>query len=66
MKVLNYTKFIYLLVAVLSVYKIIETWSAEGKIDYLFVLFGVVSLLMFFFRRHYEKKFENYKKDQDK
>ncbi|MBC8755424.1 hypothetical protein H2O64_12105 [Kordia sp. YSTF-M3] len=66
MKVLSYTKYLYLLVAILSIYKIIETWSSVKKIDYMFVAFAVVSLFMFFFRRHYEKKFEDRKKGKDK
>lgn len=65
MKVLNYTKYLYLFVAILSIYKIITTWSNEERIDYMFIIFAVVSLAMFFFRRHYEKKFENYKKEKD-
>ncbi|MFK7746800.1 MAG: hypothetical protein AB8B65_00275 [Kordia sp.] len=64
MKVLNYTKFLYLIVAALSIYKVIEAWNSEGKIDYMFVGFAVISLFMFFFRRFYEKKFEDYKKDK--
>ncbi|EDP98263.1 hypothetical protein U8527_19845 [Kordia algicida OT-1] len=65
MKVLHYTKYLYLFVAVLSIYKIITTWSNEERIDYMFIIFAVVSLAMFFFRRHYEKKFENYKREKD-
>ncbi|KAB8154359.1 hypothetical protein EZY14_007950 [Kordia sp. TARA_039_SRF] len=64
MKVLKYTKYVYLLVAVLSIVKIVTTWNSEGRIDYIFVAFGVVSLFMFFFRRHYEKKFEDHSKNQ--
>jgi len=63
-KALKYTKYLYLFVAVLSIYKIIETWSHNESVDYMFVAFAVVSLLMFFFRRHYEKKFENYKNEK--
>lgn len=65
MKVLSYTKYIYLLVAALSIFKVITVWQNDGTVDYLFVAFAVVSLFMFFFRRHYEKKFEDYKKNKD-
>ncbi|AXG68294.1 hypothetical protein KORDIASMS9_00487 [Kordia sp. SMS9] len=65
MKVLSYTKYIYLLVAALSIFKVIAVWQADGTVDYLFVAFTVVSLFMFFFRRHYEKKFQDYKKDNN-
>ncbi|MEM6718563.1 MAG: hypothetical protein AAF611_04520 [Bacteroidota bacterium] len=65
MKVLSYTKYVYLLVAALSIFKIITVWQNDGTVDYLFVAFAVVSLLMFFFRRHYEQKFEEHKKNKD-
>ncbi|WP_046742971.1 hypothetical protein [Kordia zhangzhouensis] len=61
MKVLSYTKYVYLFVAALSIYKIVETYNSLGTIDYLFVVFAVVSLFMFFFRRHYEQKFKDRK-----
>lgn len=67
MKVLSYTKYLYLLVAGFSIYKVITVWQTAETVDYLFVAFAVVSLFMFFFRRHYEKKFEDYKQhDKDK
>ncbi|MEM6686112.1 MAG: hypothetical protein AAF617_10040 [Bacteroidota bacterium] len=66
MKFLSYTKYIYILVAALSIFKVITVWQNDGTVDYLFVGFAVVSLFMFFFRRYYEKKFEDYKQDKDK
>jgi len=63
-KVLSYTKYVYLFVAALSIYKIVDTWNYEETIDYMFVAFAVVSLFMFFFRNHYEKKFRDREKDQ--
>ena len=39
MKVLSYTKYVYLFVAALSIYKIVDTWNYEETIDYMFVAF---------------------------
>jgi positive regulator of sigma E activity len=60
MKILRFTEYLYLVVAILSVGKIarIYFYALEDDIT-IFVLFGLVSLGMFFFRRNYRKKFEN-------
>jgi hypothetical protein len=63
-KALSFTKYIYLIVAALSIFKITELWNIGGTELYLYIGFAVASLFMFFFRRHYEKKFEDYKKDK--
>lgn len=60
MKLLSFTKYIYLIIAVLSIYKIIELWN-QGTESYIFMGFAAVSLFMFFFRRYYAKKFEDRK-----
>ena len=60
MKILRFTEYLYLVVAILSVGKIarIYFYALEDDIT-IFVLFGLVSLGMFFFRRNYRKQFEN-------
>jgi len=60
MKILRFTEYLYLVVAILSVGKIVRIYiyALEDDIT-IFVLFGLVSLGMFFFRRNYRKKFEN-------
>jgi len=60
MKILRFTEYLYLVVAILSVGKIarIYIYALEDDIT-IFVLFGLVSLGMFLFRRNYRKKFEN-------
>lgn len=61
LKVLRFTEYLYLIVALLSVVKIISLWGHDSDEMILFVLFAVVSVGMFFFRRTYRKKFENRK-----
>lgn len=62
-KILKYTEYLYLVVAIFSIYRIVTDWNVNREGTYLFMLFAVVSIGMFFFRRNYRKKFEQRKKD---
>ena len=62
-KILRYTEYLYLAVAALSIYKIATLWSINPKDTYIFIMFAVVSVGMFIFRRRYRKRFEQHKKD---
>ncbi|WP_100816374.1 hypothetical protein [Flagellimonas sp.] len=62
-KILRYTEYLYLAVAVISIYKIATLWSINPKDTYIFIFFAVVSIAMFVFRRRYRKRFEQRKKD---
>ncbi len=65
LKVLRFTEYLYVVVAVLSIVKIANSYlNNTGEDITIFVLFGVVSIGMFFFRRNYRKKFENRKNKQ--
>ncbi|MDT0606746.1 hypothetical protein [Croceitalea rosinachiae] len=64
-KILKYTEYLYLVVAVASIYKIITLWAAAPKETYIFIFFAVVSLAMFFFRRKYRKRFEERARKKD-
>ncbi|GMN07020.1 hypothetical protein MTsPCn5_24090 [Croceitalea sp. MTPC5] len=57
-KILKYTEYLYLVVAIASIYKIITLWQTAPKETYIFIFFAVVSLAMFLFRRKYRKRFE--------
>ena len=57
-RILKYTEYVYLAIALLSAYKIYELWNADRQQSYIFIFFGVVSLGMFLFRRTYRKRFE--------
>lgn len=58
MRYVKYTEWLYLIVAVLAAYKTYTLWGVEQDRAYLFLFFLVISLGMFFFRRHFRKKFE--------
>jgi membrane protein implicated in regulation of membrane protease activity len=62
-KILRYTEYLYLVVAIVSIYKIVTLWQIDPKETYIFIFFAVVSIAMFLFRRRYRKRFEQRKKD---
>ena len=62
-KILRYTEYLYLAVAVISIYKIATLWSVDPKETYIFIFFAVVSVAMFLFRRRYRRRFEQRKQD---
>lgn len=63
-KILKYTEYLYLAVALISLYEIGQLWNTNRERSYLFIFFAVVSIAMFFFRRRYRKRFEK-QKDND-
>jgi len=65
-KILRYTEYLYLIVAVFSVYKITQVWNTDRNFAYLFVFFAIASTGMFLFRRKYRKKFEQRKRENEK
>lgn len=62
-KILRYTEYLYLLVAIISIYKIIKLWNIDREGTYIFIFFALVSIGMFIFRRNYRKRFEKRKRD---
>lgn len=62
-KILKYTEYLYLIVAIIASYRAISDWNIERNHAYLFVFFAVVSMGMFLFRRKYRRKFEKRKQD---
>lgn len=64
-KILKYTEYLYLIVAVLSAYKIVSLWGQSETNTIMFAFFAVVSLGMFFFRRNYRLKFEKRKQEKE-
>jgi hypothetical protein len=64
-KILRFTEYLYLIVALISIYKIGELWETDREGTYIFIFFAVVSLGMFIFRRNYRKRFERRKGDNN-
>ena len=61
MRYAKYTEYVYIIVAVLAGYKAVTLWGEDQPRAYLFLFFLAVSVGMYFFRRHFRKKFENRK-----
>ena len=64
-KILRFTEYLYLLVAIMAAYKIITTWGQPDQPLALMGVFLLVSVGMFFFRRNYRKKFEQRQRDKN-
>lgn len=62
-KILRFTEYLYLLVAIMAAYKIVTTWGQPDQPLALMGVFLLVSVGMFFFRRNYRKKFEQRQRD---
>ena len=57
-KILRYTEYLYLVVAIASLYKIVALWPSNPNEAYIIIFFAIVSVAMFLFRRRYRKRFE--------
>ena len=63
-KILRYTEYLYLAVAIISIYMIITLWQGNREDTYIYIFFAVVSIAMFLFRRRYRKRFEKRQREQ--
>jgi len=59
MKIFKLFKYAYLVFAILFLYDAFANWGTTKS--YAFLLLGSTALFMFFFRRKFNKKFENNK-----
>ncbi len=59
MRYAKYREWLYALTGVFSLYKVIALWGTEEQSRaYLFLFFLGLSIGMFFFSRHFRKKFD--------
>ncbi len=61
-KIYRLFEYAYIVMAVFSVYIVIDNWEENRGRAYLFALFGIVAVLMFFFKRKFRKKIEAHNK----
>ncbi|WP_416444608.1 hypothetical protein ACH3O9_03940 [Leeuwenhoekiella sp. A16] len=59
----KFFEYAYLIFAGLFIYETIRIWPTERNRAYLFIFFTVVALGMFFFKKHFRKKYEKNKQD---
>jgi hypothetical protein len=59
MKFIKFFQYAYLLFAILFLYDVVSKYLADGTVAYMSLLLGATALFMFFFRKKFNKKFEN-------
>lgn len=59
MKFSKFFEFVYLAAAAFFLYEAVRIWNIERGKAYLFLLFVVVAVFMFFFRRYFRNKYQN-------
>jgi uncharacterized membrane protein len=57
-------EYLYIVMALFSIYIIISAWETDRNRAYLFMFFTVVAIFMFFFKRKFRKKIENSNKQE--
>lgn len=62
-KIYRLFEYAYIVMAVFSAYIVIDNWEENRGRSYLFALFGIVAVLMFFFKRKFRKKIEAHNKN---
>lgn len=60
---MKFTIYINLIISILSAFMAFNTWNTDRSRAYIFIFLAVITGFMFFFRRHYLKKFEARKRD---
>ena len=59
MKLLQLLQYAYLIFAVLFLYDTISKWNTDRNGAYISLLFVVLAVFMFFFRKKFRKRFED-------
>ncbi|EDM45055.1 hypothetical protein SCB49_03004 [unidentified eubacterium SCB49] len=58
-KIYRLFEYMYIVMALFSVYLVFAHWGEEGGRSYLFMFFAVLALFMFFFKRRFRKNIDN-------
>lgn len=59
MRFSKFFEFAYLAVAAFFTFEAVQTWNLDRGRSYLFLFFVAIAIFMFFFRRHFRKKYQN-------
>ncbi len=60
-KIYRLFEYVYIVMAILSIYIAIINWGVDKNKAYLFAFFTIVAIFMFFFKRNFRKKIEGRK-----
>jgi hypothetical protein len=59
MKIFKFFQYAYLVFAILFIYVAIEKYMESQTIDYISILLAATAVFMFFFRKKFNKRFDN-------
>ena len=59
MKIFKFFQYAYLLFAIIFLYDVVSKYFELGTIEYTSLLLAAAAVFMFFFRKRFNKKFEN-------
>lgn len=63
-KFFKFFEYAYLVFAAMFLFETFRVWNSEPNRAYLSFFFVIVAVGMFFFKRHFRKKYEKRKQDQ--
>ncbi|MGV6831261.1 MAG: hypothetical protein ACWA5P_06835 [bacterium] len=64
MKLLKVLQFAYIFFFILFIYDAISNWTIDRQRSYMSLIFAALAIFMFFFRKKYRKRFEEYGKNK--
>ncbi|HLV70667.1 MAG TPA: hypothetical protein VKY34_08150 [Xanthomarina sp.] len=59
MKLFKFFQYAYLFFAVIFIYDAVSKYMETGTVEYTSLLLAAAAIFMFFFRKRFNKKFEN-------
>jgi len=62
-KVYQLFEYLYIVMAIFSIYLVITNWETDRNKAYLFILFAFVGVFMFLFKRNFRKKMKERNRD---
>lgn len=63
-KIYRLFEYAYIAMAAFSIFIVFSNWSENRNRAYLFVLFTIVAIFMFFFKRKFRKKIEEHNRKE--
>ena len=64
MKLLKVLQFAYIFFFIFFIYDAISNWTIDRQRSYMSLIFAALAIFMFFFRKKYRKRFEEYGKNK--
>ena len=64
MKIAKFFQYIYLFFGALFLYDAVTNWNVDRNRTYISLAFTALAIFMFFFRRKFNKKFEDNKNEK--